>query len=72
MDFRQIDKILQAEYAVKKITAEQEVSENLKKVNSNLTYKDFSNIEIQGSFTGNDNVPLYISKRKNFKSEEYM
>ena len=45
MDFREIDRILQAEFASKKVNAENLAAENLKRVNANPAYKTLDSIE---------------------------
>ena len=62
MDFREIDKILQAEFATKKVNAENLAAENLKKINSNSAYKKLDVIE--------RGIILEISKCKS-KNETY-
>ena len=47
MDFREIDRILQAEFASKKVAAENLAAENLKKVQANPAYKKMDAIERQ-------------------------
>lgn len=47
MDFRQIDKDLQVEFATKKVNAEKQASQNLSRVNSNLAYKKLDSLERQ-------------------------
>ena len=47
MDFRQIDKDLQVEFATKKINAEKTASENLSRANSNPVYKKLDALERQ-------------------------
>ena len=47
MDFRQIDKDLQLEFAKKKIIAEKIVAQNLSRVNANPVYKKLDRLERQ-------------------------
>ena len=47
MDFRQIDKDLQVEFARKKVKAEKLASQNLSRVNSNPVYKKLDSLERQ-------------------------
>ena len=47
MDFRQIDKDLQVEFATKKINAEKTASENLSRANSSPVYKKLDALERQ-------------------------
>lgn len=62
MDFREIDKILQQEFAQKKINVEKIVSENLAKVNANAVYRKLDELERQ--------LVLEISKCKT-KNQSY-
>lgn len=62
MDFRDIDKILQQEFAQKKINVEKIVSENLAKVNANAVYRKLDELERQ--------LVLEISKCKT-KNQSY-
>ena len=47
MDFREIDKILQQEFANKKVNAEKLALENLNKANANPAYKKLDALERQ-------------------------
>ena len=62
MDFRQIDRILQQEFAGKKVNAEKLALENLKKANANPVFKQLDALERQ--------LVLEISKCKS-KNESY-
>lgn len=62
MDFREIDKILQQEFASKKVNAEKLALENLKRANTNPVFKQLDSIERQ--------LVLEISKCKS-KTESY-
>ena len=62
MDFRQIDKDLQVEFARKKVTAEKIASQNLSRVNANPVYKRLDSLERQ--------LVLEISKCKT-KNESF-
>ena len=45
MDFRQIDKDLQVEFATRKVNVEKIASQNLSRANSNPVYKSLDNLE---------------------------
>ncbi len=62
MDFREIDKILQAEFASKKVAAENLAAQNLRKVNASPVYQKLDAIERE--------LILEVSKLKS-KDESY-